>query len=316
MYTKILVPLDGSEFSQQVIPYVQLMAERLGCPVELFRVIDSVSPALADPVHGRYLDRVAEGFDNEALDELKAVKDSLEHKGINVSTVIHEGRAASTITREAASDPGALIAMSTHGRSGVSRWFLGSVTSEVLHAASNPMFIVRSTANGESVEPPTLKNIILPLDGSKLGEQVLPHAKQLSKALRLNAHLVRVTPPDGEYHSYLPAYALDGATTVYHGPIEEFSKAVDAEAMEYLHRVGDRLHCEGIHSSEEQLLHVNPAAAIVDLAHEIPESIVAMTTHGRSGIGRWVLGSFADKVARHSGRPVLLVRAVEDQPES
>ena len=76
--------------------------------------------------------------------------------------------------------------------------------------------------------------------------------------------------------------------------------------MEYLHRVGDRLHGEGVATSEEQLFHGNPAAAIVDLAHETPDSVVAMTTHGRSGIGRWVLGSVADKVARHSGQPVLL----------
>ena len=82
--------------------------------------------------------------------------------------------------------------------------------------------------------------------------------------------------------------------------------------MEYLHRVGDRLHGEGVAASKEQLVHGNP---IVDLAHETPDSVVAMTTHGRSGIGRWVLGSVADKVARHSGRPVLLVRGDEDQSE-
>ena len=154
MYTKILVPLDGSELSQQIIPFVQLMAERFGCPVELVRVINPVSPALADPVHGQYLDRVAEGFADEAREELKAVNDSLKQKGINVSTFIHEGSAATTIAREAASDPEALIAMPTHGQSGASRWFLGSVTSEVLQSASNPMFIVRSTADGESGQPP------------------------------------------------------------------------------------------------------------------------------------------------------------------
>ena len=81
--------------------------------------------------------------------------------------------------------------------------------------------------------------------------------------------------------------------------------------MEYLHEVKVHLHRQGVWLVEERLLRGHPAATIADLAREIPGSLVAMTTHGRSGMGRWILGSVADRVIRHSGAPVLVVRSSE-----
>jgi nucleotide-binding universal stress UspA family protein len=78
--------------------------------------------------------------------------------------------------------------------------------------------------------------------------------------------------------------------------------------VEYLHREGQKLKDEGLSLVEERLLHGHPAAVMVDLAREIPDSLVAMTTHGRSGVGRWLLGSVADRVVRYSDAPVVLIR--------
>ena len=97
--------------------------------------------------------------------------------------------------------------------------------------------------------------------------------------------------------------------TVYSGPYEEFARGADAEAVQYLHDVKGRLIPQGVLSVEERLVRGNPAGAILDLIDEIPDSLVALTTHGRSGVGRWVMGSVADRLVRNSGKPVLVVRA-------
>ena len=86
-------------------------------------------------------------------------------------------------------------------------------------------------------------------------------------------------------------------------------------ALEYLGNVKERLQREGVLSVEESLLYGPAAAAIVDAVQQAPDSIIAMTTHGRSGIGRWVLGSVAERVVGNSERPVLLIRAVETEAD-
>ena len=82
-----------------------------------------------------------------------------------------------------------------------------------------------------------------------------------------------------------------------------------AHEEDHLRQLGERLVGEGAHTFESRVLHGDPANAIVDLTHEMPNALVAMTTHGRSGVGRWVLGSVTDRVVRYSGGPVLVSRA-------
>jgi nucleotide-binding universal stress UspA family protein len=199
--------------------------------------------------------------------------------------------------------------MSTHGRSGLSRWFLGSVTDKVLHTATNPLLVIRSEEESYSPTEVKLDTIIVPLDQSEISRQVLPHVGALCGSNRFKVILVEVTPSEGEYHRYMYSRPLDASVTIYTGPYEEFSKAAEAAAMEHLHGVKEELRGQGISRVEERLLHGNPASAIVDFARETPHNLVAMTTHGRSGVGRWALGSVTDKVVRQSGNPVLVVRA-------
>jgi nucleotide-binding universal stress UspA family protein len=100
---------------------------------------------------------------------------------------------------------------------------------------------------------------------------------------------------------------------VYQGPYEEFSKEVDARAMQYLREIARRVRTQGVSSVEERLLHGHPAEAIVELSRQMSDNLVAMTTHGCSGVRRWVLGSIADRVVRLSGDPVLVIRSVKEK---
>jgi nucleotide-binding universal stress UspA family protein len=193
--------------------------------------------------------------------------------------------------------------MATHGRSGLARWMVGSVTDKVLHAAANPLLVVRAHEQEATIAEAKLENIIVPLDESPLSEEALPHAVYLARTMGLRIILLRVTPAAGDYYrnmEYVP------------GNFEDFAQFIDGQAMEYLHKLGRKLRDEGLSLVEERLLHGHPAAAIVDLARETPHSLVAMTTHGRSGVGRWLLGSVADRVVRHSVGPVLMVRPAEE----
>jgi nucleotide-binding universal stress UspA family protein len=205
--------------------------------------------------------------------------------------------------------------MTTHGRSGISRWLLGSVTDKVLHVTTNPLLMVRAYDQENPPEAVNLQTIIVPLDGSSLAEQVLPHAVSLARALKLRVLLAKATPSLGEYQRYLEHYPLDGSSTVYSGMYEEFSREEDALAMQYLHQIQEKLNNQGLSSVEERLLKSHAADAIVGLARETPHSLVAMTTHGRSGVGRWLLGSVADRVVRYSRDLVLVIRAAEETSE-
>jgi nucleotide-binding universal stress UspA family protein len=152
MYDRILVPLDGSPLAEQVLPYVSRISLGLGIPVHLFQVLDAVNERLADPAHGLYTSAIADWLHDNAIDYLNSVKRNMSGK--EITTDAYEGNAVSSIIEEADKSPGSLVAMSTHGRSGVTRLLMGSATDNVLHHTKNPMLIVRGHRDGE----PTLES--------------------------------------------------------------------------------------------------------------------------------------------------------------
>jgi nucleotide-binding universal stress UspA family protein len=283
MYRKILVPLDGSQLAEQVLPYVRLLGKGLNSHVQLLHVIKDMSPSLT----------------GEAQKYLKRTAESLRDGGFSISSLVHHGDPASDIVAEAELEPGTLIAMATHGRSGLSRWMLGSVTDKVLHATTNPLLVVRAREGEAATTEAKLENVIVPLDESSMAERILPHVVDIAKALGLRVILLRVTPPAEEHYKFMESPPVN---------FEDLPQFIDEQAVEYLHREGQKLKDEGLSLVEERLLHGHPAAVIVDLAREIPDSLVAMTTHGRSGVDRWLLGSVADRVVRYSDAPVVLIR--------
>jgi nucleotide-binding universal stress UspA family protein len=300
MYTRILVPLDGSLLAEQVLPYVKLLAKRIKCHTELLQVIQD-SPA---PTHPR---QVTANLSDEAQRYLKKAAASLKSSGLTVSSLVHHGDPASDIVAEAESKPGTLLMMTPRGSSGfASRWMLASITDKVLHVTTNPLLVVRVEELEAATIEAILENVIVPLDESPLAEQVLPHAVYLATTMGLRIILLRVTPAAEDFNRYI-GYVP--------GNFEDFTRFIDARGMEYLHKVGQKLREQGLTLVEERLLHGHPAEAIVDLARETPHSLVAMTTHGRSGVGRWQISSVADRVVRHSASSVLVVRPVEEDSD-
>lgn len=303
IYQRILVPLDGSELAEQVLPYIRVMALALGSRIELLRAIEPLPPAgLTDPARESYRQETLARLGQEAGDYLKGVAIPLTKDGFTVTTAVLNGTPLSTpathILKQGEEDSNALVAMCSHGRSGIKRWVLGSVADEVVHSSVCPVLVIR--AREKVTAEVKLEAIVVPLDESPLAEQVLPHVASLAQALKLKVILARVTPT-AEGYNRSQEYSLPNS--------EEICRGIDGRATEYLHQVGQRLLEEGAPVVEERLLHGDPASAIIDLAQATSNNLVAMTTHGRSGIGRWLLGSVADRVVRYGGDPVLLIRA-------
>ncbi|PKB63719.1 MAG: hypothetical protein BZY80_05860 [SAR202 cluster bacterium Io17-Chloro-G2] len=309
MYKSILVPLDGSKLAEQVLPYVSLLAKAHQTPIQLLRVFDPVTHELAGQAGGQYTDRLATAFRNDATTYLGQVATSLRSTGVEISVAALEGDPASHIISEAERHPETLVAMTTHGRSGVGRWVLGSITDKVLHSTTSLMLITRAKSDEEFSAEVSLGMLIVPLDGSLLAEQSLPYVAALAQPLDAKVSLVRVTPSVEELMGAISTQQMEVTFGADLPSPEALAQEGDGNAKTYLDRIKEGLNQQGATSVDTQVLHGTPAAAIVDFARGASDNLTVITTHGRSGLGRWLLGSVTDRVVRDSGNPVLVVRS-------
>ena len=249
--------------------------------------------------HVRSVDPIIEAAVQEGRRYLEGIARSFT--GRQVTCVVEQGQAEEVIIEKAAGDKETLIGMATRGRSGIHRWLMGSVAEKVLRGATNPLLLVRGDEEGKSDGEATLKSIVVPLDGSKLAETVLPRAVDLAKKLGLEIVLTRAYQ--------IPLSAYGGADAAFIPNNEGLLTLVRQEAGAYLETKVNELHQNGIEKVSSILLVGSGADEIIDLARSTPNNLIAMCTHGRSGVKRWALGSVTEKVVRHSGDPVLVVRA-------
>lgn len=287
MYTKILVPLDGSSLSEGVLPYVRSLARAMHVPVELLRVSDTTQVTTR---HSEYFEKVKASFSGIV---------AVEH-------TVELGNPAGMIVDLAAEHPGTLIAMATHGYSGAQRWLLGSVAEKVLHATKNDLLVVRPAEGNTGGEAP-LKTLLAPLDGSEWAEKVLPTLSGLATRLQSRVVLARVF-----IRFYFPP--PEAVAPVFGTTIPDQKKLwaqARAEATTYLSEKVAQLRAEGLAHVSSVLIDggaEGAAADILDLAAKTVDNLVVMSTHGRSGVGRWLIGSVVERVVRHSTGPVLVIR--------
>ncbi len=297
MYSRMLIPLDGSKVAEQVLPYARCLAKALSLPVELCQAIDAEAlESLANPAQSRYVDTLVNEKRTSSREYLGTVGKSFE--SVRVSSIVEIGKPEELILDKAADDPQTLVVMATHGRSGFQRWALGSVADKVLHGVANDLFLVRASEQGNTEGTATLTKVIVPLDGSPLAEKVLPRIVELGKHMPLEIILMR-------------AYALAPAISPneYAGYSQELFDQLEAEAKDYLVKTSEELTAQGLRKISYAVDLGYGAEEITSLARKTPDNFIAMCTHGRSGVKRWALGSVTDRVVRHSGDPVLIIRA-------
>jgi nucleotide-binding universal stress UspA family protein len=301
MYSKMLVPLDGSKTAEKVLPYARYLAGKFKVPVELLAVVDIAE--IASHMAGekaRFLNTIIEDAVRYCTSYLRGVATTFAETGV-VSCSVEKGKAEDTIIEKAATDKAMLITMATHGRSGLNRFLLGSVAEKVLRGTVNPLLLIRATDEAESVGKAMLKSVIVPLDGSELAEGVLPLVADMAKTLDLEIELFRA------YHIPYNVYAGDEGFYAA-GNYDELLASVRDEAKEYLDKKAEEIKRLGVAKVTCVTKEGFAGDEIIALGRKTADNLIAMSSHGRSGVKRWVLGSVAETVVRHSGDPVLISR--------
>jgi nucleotide-binding universal stress UspA family protein len=286
----IVVPLDGSELAEWALPLASAIATKRNAEVVLTTAITTGD---------RWVD---DGFVRQWESEEQAAAESyqrpiverLREQGVGARAHIDWGRPQAVIESVVEREGAGLIVMTTHGRSGVSRWTLGNIADKVLRTTDTPLILIRPAAD---IPPPeAVKRIVVALDGSDLAEAALPQAELFARPMGASLLLVRAVVP--------PATLYGGEFVPGGLPVLE---QLEAEAGQYLERTAERIRKSGLKVGAAVAVGT-PADVIVTAARENEADLIAMTTHGRSGLSRWMFGSVADSVVRHGGVPVLVIR--------
>lgn len=304
MYNKILVPLDGSELAEQVLVYAKEFSGRMDLDLVLLHVCGKEQYE-ALPMHRAYLEQVAEKLRAQSND-VRARVSGQKKQERQILGKVAVGYPAEEILRYADQEKADFILMATHGRSGITRWVLGSVADKVLRASRMPVLLVRNKPKEDVIYDQWPKRMLLvPLDGSNLAESVLPHVETLARQRGTEVTevvLLRINEPPqipADYPATLPV--------TWEEHVEQEMARRKQEGEQYLASVQKKLEKLGIKARSEILIG-RPADSIIDYSNQNPFSVVFMATHGRSGISRWAYGSVAEKVLTGGSTPLFLVR--------
>lgn len=295
MIGRVLVPLDGSPLAEAALPYARALAAASGEELVLVNVVAPIAAAVS-PTHQKFLEEhraQAETAGRRYLEEKAA---QLGAAGLRVQPVVLSGPVAATLQQYATAEGIGLIALATHGRSGLERWMVGSVAAQLIHGSTIPVLVFRPRHGAEAGPP--LVRILVGLDGSALAEAALPYAATLAQRLKLPVTLTRVVSSEVELFGGPDYLDIPG----------DIVAEVRATAGEYLDQHAKKLKAEGI-LCETKVDVGFPVTQIIGEANRHPGTLILISSHGQSGLGRSLLGNVADRVIHESSWPVLVVRA-------
>lgn len=301
MIRTLLVPLDGSAFGEAALTTAQAIAAQTSARLHLALV--------HVPVYGGYIDGVAILDDetdtaSRAQDQeyLQIIQQRLRANGqIAPSIKVLDGPIPTTLGAYAAAIDADLVVMTTHGRGGLARFWLGSVADSFVRHSHVPVLLIHPDESADSPTPQTPpRKICVALDGS-------PHAEQvLGPALALNAD------DTAEYLFVQIVDAMIIASAPFTPELLQQDLSLTAErqkaAQWYLEKLAAPLRAQGHRIQTRVIVDPQPALAILRAAREYKSDVIALATHGHGGVRRMLLGSVADKVLRTADRPILLYR--------
>lgn len=300
MFKKLLIPLDGSPLAEQALPTAAQIATAVNADVDLIAVhrqpgVVATQGTIDRSIQGwaeadRYLDRRASSL-------------SAQTRG-RVTHSVPAGEPVECICARAADIGADLIVLTSHGRTGFSRFWMGSVADGVVRRSSIPVLILRAVEDVNAPAAPLqFRRILVPLDGSKLAEEALGPAVDLAMAEDAELLLLHIVHPVP-----LPTVNYEMAWV---GPLptdEPATQLLVKEGRAYLASIGAKLGERGVKRVTEHVMVTgNTATAIIALAKARQADAIAMSTHGR-GVSRLVIGSIADKVLRGCDVPLLIHR--------
>jgi len=274
MLKKILLAMDGSENAERALPWVKNYAGPEKAQVVLFRAVDT------EVLEKEFIPSELQ----DARNYLLRMEKELNYAGIPAKIIVREGKPAPEIVKAAAQENCDLILMTTRGGSKVQRWVMGGVTEQVLRMSPIPVLPVRSrTALPKQGH---VRRVIVPVDGSKLAEAVVPWARDLARFLKARVVFLHVYPmgPAG-----------------FSGRNEENYDALRKRMV----RLVENLREAGV-KAVFKLQRGDAADRILKFADR--DDLIVTTTHGFGGFKRWVFGSVAEKLIHEAPIPVLVYK--------
>ncbi len=294
MFKKIIVPLDGSATAEAILPFVEEIAKHTGAEIVLVTAVQQVGvwdAALTLQV-----------LDREDASAVQYLTEQAGKVAGKQRSRVLRGDPAEAILRAAGEESADLIAISTHGRSGLARWLFGSTATKLLEAATVPVLFVRPKAGEDKGAPgPVVQKILVPLDGSDTAMSILHTVEAFAKAMGASLVLFHAVEPIAAY----PGFETQSVAAVT--VLEE----MQAQARQILTRAMEDAKSRGVEATMVVSLD-SAVSGILHAADDQKVDLIAIGTHGRGGIGRAVLGSVADGVVRRSADvPCLVLRATE-----
>jgi len=288
---RLLVPLDGSPLAEAILPVAEEWAKEDGAEVILLRAF------LARPRLGADDSELQVRAVDEGEAYLKANAERLERRGLKrVRWGVWYEEPEAAIVQAVAEYGVDMIAMATHGRSGLSRLVLGSVAEAVVRSARVPVLLIR----GQSAwKPWATGKILVPLDGSESAEAIVPVVERLAGPRDLTIVLFKAVDP-------LASTALSETPT----RPDQLMALRREDAERYLAKVAEALWGKGLRA-EFAVRFGRAAETITAFAGREQADLIAMATHGRCGLSRLLLGSVAAGVLKGASVPVLLFKAGE-----
>jgi nucleotide-binding universal stress UspA family protein len=295
MYKTIMVTLDGSEFAEQALPAAVRIACASGAKLEVVRAHSPVAALSPDNDFAAETSIDATIRETETAYLNETVKKLTGIEKLNVTGVLVNSFAADSLQERAKYSKADLVVMATHGRSGLSRFWLGSMAETLVRHLPMPMLLIRPQ---EKTAPPVKefapKRIMIPLDGSALSEEILDPAIEFGKLFGAEFTLLRVVEPFVSTLEFSNQGIIDELTRRY---------------TRYLDLLADRLRDRQVAVDTRVVINQPVGSAIVEEAQARQADLIAISTHGHSGLRRVFLGSVADKVIRASTVPIFIHRA-------
>jgi nucleotide-binding universal stress UspA family protein len=293
----LLVARDFSSVSDRALRHALDLAARTGATLHLLH---------ADVLHEAETRTKERPSPSDGID---ALRDQLKEAGGAAPEALDAVSLVDATRRDVSAGPAILnyaedadvdlIAMGTHGRRGASRVLLGSVAEEVVRRARQPVLTVRGKEeDGRTPRPGAIGRLLVPVDFSDYSREALRHAREWATLYDAHVDVLHVVEED--LH---PAFYVGGVSSIY-DVAPDLDEKVRAKLKTFVQ--------ETLDTTEDVEAHVrvgSAPSAIVDYVEENEVDLVSLSTHGRTGMKRFFLGSVAEKVVRHVSCPVLTLKA-------
>jgi nucleotide-binding universal stress UspA family protein len=289
MYRRLLVPLDGTPESEAVLSPSSTLAAALNAEIVLISVLSASGSTLKGVLDSPQVSQIHDYLDGVAATLRKATA--------SVEVIVSEGSPAETIAAEAADRGADLIAMTTHGRTGLQRLVIGSVAERVLARSPVPVLLMRPS----EYRTQQIRLMLVPVDGTAGSLLAVGTAANLARSAGAAVVLLRVVVP-------LPLWIFDPTLGLNTGPLIDprWDEDRRENAENYVRQLASRLAESGLETGADAVLG-EPAASIAEYADQQGIDLIVMSTHKRPSPARGLLGSVADAVVRSAHQPVLLV---------